>query len=177
MGKKKITDRIIFCFWFGDKMSNDRAECFDSIVKNSKVSVKLITEQNISEYIVEPLHEGFKYLSSTHKSDYLRSYFMNFHSGGYTDIKRCDYDWNIYFDILEKSDKQFIGCPQYSHKHIAYSPYKMFYEDMIGNGHFIFKKNTFFAKLWYNTTNQIMDLKLDILPLQLQKMLMILCGI
>lgn len=141
-------------------MSANRKRCFDSIVQTSKVTVKLITDNNLSNFLVEPLHEGFQYLSSTHKSDYLRSYFMNFYGGGYTDIKLCEYDWNIYFDILDNSNRQFIGCPQYSPKHIAYRPYKIYFEHLIGNGHFIFKKNTDFAKLWYDTTNHVMDIKL-----------------
>lgn len=141
-------------------MSADRARCFQSIKQNSKVNVKLITENNLKNYLTTPIHDGFKYLSSTHKSDYLRSYFMYHYGGGYTDIKQCDFDWNPYFDCLENSDKSFIGCPQYSPKHIAYRPYKEFYNDLIGCTNFIFKKQSKFGKLWYDQTNYVMDLKL-----------------
>lgn len=35
-----------------------------------------------------PLHPSFDHLSTIHRSDYLRCYFMHVHGGGYTDIKQ-----------------------------------------------------------------------------------------
>jgi hypothetical protein len=158
-------ERVIYCFWFGDEMSENRVNCFQSIKSNSKVLVKLITKENLIDYIVKefPLHPGFAYLSDTHKSDYLRSYFMYHYGGAYTDIKHCNFDWNFYFDILEKSNKSFVGCPQYSPKHIAYRPYKEFYSELVGCTNFIFKKKSNFAKLWVDFTNYVLDLKFEIL--------------
>ena len=157
--------KILYCFWFGPNMSADRLECFKSIEKNSGVSVILITSENLKDYIVSghPLHRGFKFLSSTHQSDYLRSYFMYHHGGGYTDIKTCNFNWSPLFDQLQQSNKSFIGCPQYSPKHIAYRPYKEFYNVLAGCNNFIFKKQSKFGKLWYEQTNYVMDLKIGLL--------------
>jgi len=157
--------RIIYCFWFGSKMSDARAECFKTIQQYSNVEVKLITETNLQNYVVSqcPLHEGFEYLSSTHKSDYLRSYFMYHYGGGYTDIKKCHYDWNQYFNILEESEKEFIGCKQYKAGHIAYKPYKEYYDQLVGVNCFIFKPKSNFSKLWLNETNRLLDEKISYL--------------
>jgi len=157
-----MTPRILYCFWFGPGMSEDRNRCFESIKSKSGVDVRLITINNLQEYLLPdfPLHSGFNFLSDTHKSDYLRSYFMHCRGGGYTDIKQCHYDWNYYFDLLDNSDKEFIGCKQYTPKHIAYSPYKDYYDFLVGVNCFIFKKNTAFSKLWFETTNSVMDAKI-----------------
>jgi hypothetical protein len=157
--------RIIYCFWFGPEMSADRKQCFETIKINSKVSVSLITNDNLKEYELKeyPFHPGFELLSATHKSDYLRSYFMYFYGGGYTDIKRCHYDWNPYFDLLEQSDKTFIGCKQYKPNHIAYKPYKDFYDQLVGVNCFIFKPKSIVGKLWHIETNSLLDEKLPYL--------------
>lgn len=157
--------RSLYCFWFGEPMSNNRKQCFDSIQRYSKVSVILVTEENLENFIVAgyPIHPAFKFLSATHKSDYLRSYFMYHHGGAYTDIKTCNFDWNPYFEILDTSNRSFVGCPQYSSKHIAYKPYKEFYSQLAGCTNFIFKKHSRFGKLWLDTTNHVLDLKINTL--------------
>ena len=82
-------NRVIYCFWFGPEMSDNRKKCFESIIQNSKVGVRLVTKHNLQEYNLadSPIHPAFQYLSATHKSDYLRCYFMYHYGGGYTDIK------------------------------------------------------------------------------------------
>jgi hypothetical protein len=64
--------------------------------------VKVITPVLLPFFILpdHPLHEGFEYLSGVHKSDYLRSYLMNFYGGGYSDIKHIQYDYLPYFKQL-----------------------------------------------------------------------------
>ena len=49
----------------------------------------------LDKYILQehPLHQSFNYLSETHKADYLRTYFMRFHGGGYSDIKKTSGSW------------------------------------------------------------------------------------
>jgi hypothetical protein len=160
-----MIQRILYCFWFGDKMSESRKKCYNSILDVSNVDVRLVTDENLNDYVLPeyPLHPGFVFLSDTHKSDYLRSYFMYYHGGGYTDIKRCNYDWNLYFNLLEQSDKSFIGCKQYKPGHIAYRPYKEFYDQLVGVNCFIFKSKSNFGKLWYNETNKLLDKKLPYL--------------
>jgi hypothetical protein len=140
-------------------MSADRSRCLESIVNNSKVSITLITDQNLQDFILSdvPLHSGFNFLSATHKSDYLRSYFMFHYGGGYTDIKKCEFDWNLYFDLLDNSEKQFIGYRETSFKAVAYKPYSMSFNDLVGSAQFIFKPSTEIAKIWVDATNQLMD--------------------
>jgi len=104
-----VKDNIIFCFWHGPEMSKNRKECYENIL-STQDNVILLTEDNLSEFEIatRPIHKGFKYLSSTHKSDYIRSYIMNFYGGGYTDIKRQTSSWTSCFDILNNTD--FLGC-------------------------------------------------------------------
>jgi hypothetical protein len=136
-------------------------------MNNSGVKVILVTENNLSNFIIDeyPLHPGFEFLSSTHKSDYLRSYFMYHYGGGYTDIKNCTEDWNIYFEILDNSNKSFIGYQERRYKDIAYRPYREFFNELVGNGAFIFKPRTEFAKKWINETHIILDSRLELLTL------------
>jgi len=149
--------RVIYCFWFGDKMSDNRKRCFDSIVLNSGVDVELVTEKTLKNYIVTPLHNGFEYLSATHKSDYLRSYFMYFYGGGYTDIKNCDFDWSPFFTELENGDKDFVGSREICEKDIGYKPVAKYFNQLVGCCGFIFKDHSNFANLWYVETQKKMD--------------------
>jgi hypothetical protein len=153
-------NKVIYCFWFGPQMSDNRKRCFDSIVQNSGVLVILVTESNLHNFILSeyPLHTGFNYLSATHKSDYLRSYFMHFYGGGYTDIKECNFNWNKYYNTLDISDKYFIGYQELAPIDIAYYPVSGFYKELIGNGSFIFKNQNHFTKLWYDETQKKMDI-------------------
>jgi hypothetical protein len=149
--------RRIFCFWFGDSMSANRSRCFDSIIENSQIPVILITESNLNQYIKDEMHPGFDFLSATHKSDYLRSYFMYNYGGGYSDIKFCDHSWIPYFKKLENSEKFFNSFPEQSSKTVAYKPAKDYYYKLGGTSQYIFKKNTPFAKRWLDETNAKMD--------------------
>jgi hypothetical protein len=151
--------RVIFCFWFGNEMSENRAKCFSSIVETSGVDVKLITEKNLNQYILKdyPLHPEFNFLSAVHKSDYLRSYFMYFYGGGYTDIKMNSHLWEPYFVELENSDKDFIGSSETHPKHVCVDNIRDYYQNLVGPVKFIFKKNTIFGKLWFDATHQKMN--------------------
>lgn len=76
--------KVIYCFWLGgEKMSNDRAECFRDMQQKNSVPIVLVSEDNLEQFIVNgyPLHKAYPYLSAVHKSDYLRAYFMH-HYGG-----------------------------------------------------------------------------------------------
>lgn len=157
--------RPIYVFWTGkNKMSENRRRCLESIKSSCKVKVILITPDNLDKYILKdyPLHPGFEYLSLVHKSDYLRTYFMNFHGGGYTDIKQCDFDWNPYFKILEDTNNWCIGYSEIpggsasTNEHIRNS-----YKELIGNGMYIFKKRTPLTEDWYRCLQTKMDEKYE----------------
>jgi hypothetical protein len=153
----------IYCFWFGGEMSHDRFNCLNSIINNSGCEVVLITEDNLKSFEVSeyPIHDGFKYLSLTHKSDYLRSYFMYLYGGGYTDIKYCDYNWNPYFDLLDNSDKDFISYRELGEDSIAHKEWnnhiRFKFNELGGMCHYIFKPKSDFGLKWFELTNKKMD--------------------
>jgi hypothetical protein len=153
--------RKLFVFWFGGKMSKNRKLALSSICKNSGVKIELITEKNVYDYSItnDPIHLGFKYLSSTHKSAYLRPYVMKHYGGGYTDIKIMEFDWNLYFEILERSDKDFIGYPEIGACGVSYKipVIQAQWQQLCGCGHYIFKPRTKFAYNWYDKVKHKMD--------------------
>jgi hypothetical protein len=160
-GKMKL-----FCFWTGsNNMSEDRKLCLDSL-KNSKLEVILINKDNLNDYILSnhPLHEGFKFLSETHKAEYLRTYFMNFYGGGYSDIKYTDKSWiPSYNKLFSNKNKWCIGYQEVkpSFREDIFGDWKNNKHKAIGNGMYIFKPNTPLTNEWYNTMMKKMD---EILP-------------
>ena len=166
-------DRIIWTFWTGDnEMSPNRAKSLEILTRDSGCKVITITPDNLSDYLVEgdSLHEGYDLLSLTHKSDYLRSYFIYHYGGGYSDIKAYTYSWLPYFDQLEESDKEFIGAQEQSPHHIASDNFmiKNYFRNLASVRCFIFKPKTSFAKEWKDLTNEKMDAVLN-LQLQIKK--------
>lgn len=156
---KNHPPRNLFCFWFGPNMGRNRSNCLRSILKNCGVKVNVIGQHNVNDWVVPgyPLHSHFRHLSATHKADYLRSYFMYHYGGGYTDIKKCNYDWNIYFDILDKSNAEYMGYKERSPDDIAFVPNKHLYESMIGCCQFIFKPKSKLAEEWITTADEILN--------------------
>lgn len=159
-----IKNRNIFLFWTGDnKMSEDRKKCLNSIKDNTECNVILITNKNLQNYILKenPLHPAYKYLSFTHKADYLRTYFMNFYGGGYSDIKYTDKSWKKSFEKLNNNDKTWaIGYPEIKGG-VAYGPLSEEWNSLIGNGAYIFKSNTKYTNEWYNEMIKLLDEKYE----------------
>ena len=110
---KTYLNKVVYVLWTGNnKMSEKRKKCYESIKKNIGVPVILITPKNLHKYILKdyPLHPAYEYLSLNHRSDYLRTYFMHVHGGGYTDIKQTNVNWLPFFKKLEsKNDKWCSG--------------------------------------------------------------------
>lgn len=156
----------IFCVWSGNNpMSITRQKSLQSIIDNSGCKITLVTPENIStiEKKDNPIHEAYKYLSLTHKADYLRAYLMYYYGGGYSDIKQIDFNWKPYFDLLENSSFDFIGYAERLPRHIASNKQEIqnFYSNLCGCGHFIFKPKSSFAAKWLNQVNSILDYKFD----------------
>jgi hypothetical protein len=162
-------DRVIYCFWVGHNnliMNENRKNGLQSLVTNSGVEVILVDNDNLNNYILEdhPLHPGFLYLSDVHKADYLRTYFMHHHGGGYSDIKPCSWNWNEYFDQLESNPDAFgIGAPEDEFE-LSVTPKQrpwlgQHWDKLMTNDLYIFKSNTEFTNKWYNKLLEIMDLK------------------
>jgi hypothetical protein len=144
-------------------MNENRINGLESIRKNSGVEVVLVNNDNLNSFVKEghPIHEGFKYLSDVHKSDYLRCYLMHHYGGGYSDIKPCSWDWNIYFDRLEKGYDYGVGAPEdegpLSTPLIIRKEYGDHWDKMISADLFIFKPYTVFTSYWYTQMMQRMD--------------------
>jgi hypothetical protein len=165
-----MLDRKIYCFWVGhnnQEMNENRKAGLASLFVNSKVEVVLVDNDNLHSYILDdhPLHEGFQYLSDVHKADYLRTYFMHHHGGGYTDIKPCNWDWNPYFDALENSLAYGIGAPE-DEGELSVTPNQrpwlgQHWDKLMTNDLYIFKPYTVFTAKWYITLLSIMDSKLE----------------
>ena len=107
-----IIKKIIYCFWTGtNAMSPSRKECLDKLIATSGCKVQLIDPTNLQMFLLPnvPLHDSYQYLSETHKSDYLRTCFMHFLGGGYSDIKNTTADWNKAFDDLNADPKMLLN--------------------------------------------------------------------
>lgn len=165
-------ERIIYSFWTGDnEMSGARKESVESLRQNSGVDFRLITKDNLDNYIHEesPLHEGFQYLSAVHKSDYLRCYFMHHYGGGYSDVKPCSKSWKSSFDYLEKNPAYWLlsyrevakrGVAQVANKNLL-KILNNYWHLLAGNCAYICRANTPFTLNWYTELNSRMD---DYLP-------------
>ena len=168
---QKAIDCNIYCFWTGDnQMSRARQAAFKVLQKKSGCNVTLVTPQNLETFIKPeyPLHEGYKLLSLTHKSDYLRSYFMYHYGGGYTDIKPYPFNWHYYFIKLSKRDVDFIGARELYQSDVASSSelVRKNFNKLSSCCYFIFKRHTVFASEWHKRVNAKMDEVMDKLELQ-----------
>ena len=101
----------LFCFWTDDNiMSDDRRNALSTLSKTG-LEVIFINQDNLSDWILKhaPLHRSYEYLSSVHKADYLRCYFMHHHGGAYSDVKVIEDSWLSSYEDLEKSDYLING--------------------------------------------------------------------
>lgn len=158
----------IYCFWTGrNAMSGNRDKCHLSLHFNSSADVKLITPENLSEFVVKsrPLHPAYEYLSNVHKSDYLRAYFMHHYGGGYSDVKWCARSWDSAFDRFRSSGKQIMGYREPSPDGVApvggttEAKLRAGYRDVIGCCAFICKPNSLFTAKWLGRVESILDSK------------------
>jgi hypothetical protein len=165
--EKYIREKTIFCFWTGtNPMTEKRARCFEGLKQKAGCKVVCITPDTLPPYILpdHPLHEAYQYLSEVHKADYLRTYFMNFYGGGYSDIKSATAPWPQAFqDILDNPDKWMNGYREVGEHGVAYHPVKYLWRQLIGNGAYIARPQTLLTKEWYTSMLAFLDSKLDAL--------------
>lgn len=166
----KPLKKRIFCFWTGDnEMSQNRKNNLIALKEHSNCEVVLVTPDNLNEYILpdHPLHESYSYLSFTHKADYLRTYFMHFHGGGYSDIKDTPSDWNEAFDDINSINSIYInGYKETRPEDVSNNDVKHLYDKLTGNCCYIVRPMTKFTNEWYSNLISLMDEKLP----QLQAM-------
>ena len=158
-----IEGNKIYCFWTGDnEMSSNRQKALEDLRNISECNVILVTKNNLNKYILDdvPLHPSYEYLSETHKADYLRTYFMNFHGGGYSDIKKTTGSWTNSFNDLKNSDYWICGYKEIDGG-VAYGEHVDKWRELIGNVAYICKPQTPLTKEWYNEMIELLDSKLE----------------
>lgn len=148
-------DNNLYVFWFGGPMGSIRERNLQLLKDKTDMEVVLINEDNLNDYLVEPLHKIFPHLIPQHKADYLRCYFMHFYGGGYSDIKEPRGSWTTPFIALKNSNNLLVGYPEVGPEGIANMGGDMQriliheWKKNIGVCSMICKSNTEFTTLWY----------------------------
>ena len=150
-------------------MSSVRKESIRKFSAVSGAAVRLITPNNLNDYIMPyaPLHRAFKYLSFVHRADYLRTYFMHFHGGGYADVKRTTGSWLPAFEMLKQNASIWVvGYPERGPGDVAGGrKVRENWKRVVGNCAYICRPRTPFTTEWYNRMIALMDIKLAALQL------------
>jgi hypothetical protein len=167
--------KVIYVFWTGDnEMSINRKKCLHQLITNTRMPVKLIKSDNVFNYELKehPYHKAFPYLSETHKADYLRTYFMHFYGGGYSDIKETTGSWIQSFKLInDTDDKWIIGYRELSgwsaNRYIRNTHTHELNDNnpLVGNGCYICKSKTPITYEWYTLMTNVLDEKFDMLKL------------
>ena len=165
--------KTLYILWTeANELTPRRKNNLEIIKEKCGVELKFLNHDDIPKYELadHKFHEAYQYLSATAKSDYLRSYFMNFYGGAYCDIKRAEWDWNPYFDQLEQSNQWIMGYNVSCDLDIAvdlndpeYQIMKSSWQKLIGAGAMICKPNSPLTEYWFKIMSDILDQKLDLL--------------
>lgn len=175
-GSAAAVPRVIYAFWTGDnEMPEVRRRNLDTLVEvNPTIEVRLVTADNLHEHLIpgQPLHPAFSHLSFIHRSDYLRCYMMNFHGGGYADIKAHRNDWSPAFDRLAASDAYVLGyrnpvrwmTPNFADPALQRLMVRTS-DQRIGQADFICRPGTPYTREWWRRLNEILDERSEALAL------------
>ncbi len=176
LNKKDVdfSKNIIWTFWTGNnKLTFNRKKSLYNLIYNTDATIILITPKNLDSFIIPeyPLHPAFKYLSLTHKSDYLRSYFMYHYGNGYSDIKETKGSWIKGFENIKKYDNIWmIATREQSPIHVGftennelYQKFKDNYKRLPQNGAYICKSYTLLHRDIMNEIHEILDKNIEIL--------------
>lgn len=162
--------RRIFCLWTGDNpMSANRRRALESIrmLNAPDVEVVLITPHNVAEWVVpgHPLHPAYADLALIHRADYLRTYLMHHHGGGYTDVKDARTSWAPFVESLNAGPNAWLlGYPELSYRFLAPSSpplrrqLQIHHSRLLGNGAYIVKPRTPFTAKWLHEAERRLDL-------------------
>jgi hypothetical protein len=159
----------LYCFWTGQNEMSEQRKYGLQTLSQTGLEVILIHPGNLKDYLVEPLHEGYQYLSEVHKADYLRTYFMHHHGGGYSDIKPASASWEssvhtFYVDsdawILGYQEFEY-GCAIIKGDPAMTQTLQNHWYDLVGNCAYVCKPRTPFTTVWYNQLIQKMDSNLE----------------
>ncbi len=159
-------NRNIYVLWLGDEKINAyRRKSMNNLPKNSI----LITKKNLYNYILPnyPLHPSYEYLSTIHKSDYLRCYLMYHYGGGYSDVKVTTIDWDYSFDKMEENKNIWMMGVKTTYPHTfshteewdkkMKNSISMHIDKLFCMGFFICRPKTPMVTEWYNEVNKRLD--------------------
>lgn len=105
---------VIWTYWAGKEMKGNRLLSFNLLVENTGVPVFLVDDSNLHTLEIKeyPFHEGFKYLSAVHQSDYIRAYLLHHYGGGWNDIKATESAYTKVWDEFIHPDIYIVGRPE-----------------------------------------------------------------
>ncbi len=153
---EKKNKQVVYCFWTGkNNMSINRKGSLLNMYEKIGLPIVLVTEQNLDYFIKSnELHPAYQYLSETHRSDYLRIYFMKHFGGGYADIKAQSGSWKESFEKIDSSKEIWMMGYDNNPSHPS-----------VGLGSLICKADTSLINEWYDEIINILDKKLNLLKL------------
>lgn len=168
-----LRGNVIFCTWTGQNpLTPQRAEALLSIYRETSCPVLFLTPRNIDEWVVphSPMHPALRFLSETHKADYLRCYLMHHFGGGYTDLKHTQVSWTRLFEIVRSHpDATGLGYREIGPEGVASCggllevELRENFHKLIGNCAYIFRKGSAFTSKWLALTHELLDRKIDAL--------------
>jgi hypothetical protein len=166
-----LDNNVVFGFWFGgpSKMSSARLQALLKINLRLGVPFLLITENNVASFQVagHPFHPALPYLSATHKSDYLRMYFLHHYGGGYTDLKPPSGNWIESMNVFRSSKALIAGYSESRPTGVAQLPgvlgddLRKNYDRILSVCCLLAKPNTEFTSQWLLEVIQKLDDKFD----------------
>jgi hypothetical protein len=163
-----INSMTIVSFWTGtNALTPNRLKSIETSNAITRCKNILIKHAEIHDYIMDkhPLHPAYEYLSFVHKADYLRTYFMHFYGGGYTDIKGAGGSWiSAFKDMMSQPDKLINGYQEIA-KGAIVAPHIAPYYELVGNCCYICRPNSELTKDWYGSMIKLLDERLPRLKL------------
>lgn len=161
-----IVPRRVFVMWTGaNAMPLVRQRSLLRIQQALKVPVQLVTPETLGSWILpdHPLHSAYENLSLTHRSDYLRAYFMHYHGGGYMDLKSPTTDWSGVFSGFVNSSVWVIGYRERSVVDVVQLPgslgvdMRRHHSELVGNCAFVVRPGTAFTYEWLREVERRLD--------------------
>ena len=105
---------VIWCYWEGEEMSDNRLLSFNYLQQHIQVPVCLITPQNLPDFIKKehPLPDSYNDLSIVHRSDYIRAYLLHHYGGAWHDIKATKVSYANIWEEFQNPDIWIVGRPE-----------------------------------------------------------------
>ena len=159
----KSVPEVMWVFWFGPKMSENRAKAFSTMEQIVELPVILVGQDNLHRFTKWPVHPAIEYLSGVHKADYFRVYFMYYYGGAYSDIKHQVESWRKHFVEFKDPEVWMVGVPEIlggvaGHVGATYPP--NYHELVISNGFMISRPRNKYLEEVHKLQNEDLDVRL-----------------